>query len=338
VAHQFALDLTLHNAARLVAVSSRSLERGQAAARAMGDVKAVEGYDALLAMPEVETVYIATPNHRHKDDCLAALAAGKHVLCEKPLAMNEAEAREIAAAAARAGRFCMEGLWTHFIPAFIEAERLIHAGAIGEPHLLSATFGIPVRDPSDPVVMPNGGALLDRGCYPISLALRLFGPVQSVRGAVMPGPDGADLAAAATLSFAGGQTAQISASLVDQFENRLFIGATRGSITLDKVTAPAMVGLRQTAMTPKPMIYDAGLNNRVRRMVRGVVSRSSSLTRLRDLMHLRPRMIPPRGYGFVHEIAEVQACLAAGRLQSAVHPLARSIETLRVIDRIGALG
>jgi Oxidoreductase family, NAD-binding Rossmann fold len=92
-----------------------------------------------LDLAELDIVYIATPNHRHKDDCLQAIAAGKAILCEKPLALNAVEAGTIAEAGRKAGLFCMEGMWTHFIPAVVEADRLLKNCSIGKPIRICGT-------------------------------------------------------------------------------------------------------------------------------------------------------------------------------------------------------
>jgi predicted dehydrogenase len=336
-AKRFARDLTTVDGARLAAVASRTSARAQAAAKIMGARLGVHGLDGLAILTEVDVIYIATPTHRHKTDCLTALAAGKHVLCEKPLAMTEADAREVAEAADRAGLFCMEALWTHFTPALMQAEQRLADGAIGIPRTLLASFGLPSRRPEDPAAMPDGGALLDRGCYLISLALRLFGDVHAIDGRVIKSADGADLTAAATLAFGGGKTAVLTASLIDQLENRLFIGGDAGSITLNDITCPTLLTITKAAISEGPAVEETGLKARLREAVRRAVRQSPLLTRVRSVLSERPRAAPCRGFGFVHEIEEVQACLRAGRRQSAIHPLSRSIETLRIIEAIGRL-
>jgi predicted dehydrogenase len=319
-AQRFARDLTEVSAARLVAIGSRSADKAQAMARVLGAPQGVEGLPALLALADVDIVYVATPNHRHKDDCLAALAAGKHVLCEKPLAMTAADASQIADAAAQAGRFCMEGLWTHFIPAVAEAERQLAAGAIGEPRLLMGGFGVPTLAPGA-AAGPDGGALLDRGCYLISLALRLFGEVQAIDA------QGTALSASVTLTFRNGSRAMLAASMIEQLENRLVVGGTGGSLVLNDVTCPTSLRIEHAG--PSGPAAQASV---MREVLRRVVRQSALLTRLRTLKGAAGRVIPCKGFGYAHEIEEAQACIRAGRQQSAIHPLARSIETLRIIE------
>jgi predicted dehydrogenase len=336
-AHRFARDLRAVRGARLAAVASRSRERAAAAAAAMGAAVGLEGRAELLAREDVDIVYIATPSRLHHADCLAALAAGKHVLCEKPLAMTAQQAREIAAAATAAGRFCMEALWTQFIPALAEAERLLAAGRIGAPHVLIASFGLPTWALADGSPMPDGGALLDRGCYPISLALRLFGPPLSVAGRATSAAGQADLTATASLGFAGGKTALIAVSLVDQLENHLFLGGDRGGLTLNDITCPTSLTFQSATAAqpaPAPAAAATGVKARLRETARIAVRQSRLLTGLKALAGARARILPCRGFGYVHEIEHVHTCLREGRLQSGVHPLERSIDTLAVIEAI----
>jgi predicted dehydrogenase len=323
-AQRFARDLDEVSGAQLVAIGSRSAPKAHALARDLGAAQGVEGLAALLALADVDIVYIATPNHRHKGDCLAALAAGKHVLCEKPLAMTAADASQIADAAAHAGRFCMEGLWTHFIPAVAEAERQLAVGAIGEPRLLMGSFGVPTLTPAA-ATGSDGGALLDRGCYLISLALRLFGEVQAIDA------QGSALSASVTLTFRNGSRAMLAASMVEQLENRLVVGGTGGSLTLNDVTCPT--GLRVEHAGPAgSSTPPTGFKARLRESLRRAVRQSPLLARLRAAAGGQGQIIPCEGFGYVHEIEEAQACIRAGRQQSVIHPLARSIETLRIIE------
>jgi predicted dehydrogenase len=323
-AQRVARDLSEVSGARLVAIGSRSADKARSLARDLGATQGVEGLAALLALADVDIVYVATPNHRHRDDCLAALAAGKHVLCEKPLAMTAADACEIAHAAAHAGRFCMEGLWTHFIPAVAEAERQLAAGAIGEPRLLMGSFGVPTLAPGA-AAGPDGGALLDRGCYLISLALRLFGEVAAVDA------QGTALSTSVTLTFRNGSRAMLTASMVEQLDNRFVVGGTGGALTLDDITCPT--GLRVEQARPVGSgARSTGFKARLREGLRLAVRQSPLLARLRAAAGGQGRIIPCKGFGYVHEIEETQACIRAGRQQSAIHPLSRSIETLRIIE------
>ncbi len=135
----------------------------------------------MLADPALDAVYIPLPNHLHCEWTLKALAAGKHVLCEKPLACNAGEARRMADAAEKAGLLLMEAFMYRFHPRTQRIKQLVSDGAIGEPRLVRASFcfsmdPVTLADPGNPRLRPDtgGGALLDVGCYGVSVGAVLF--------------------------------------------------------------------------------------------------------------------------------------------------------------------
>src|SRR5690606_12893135 len=131
----------------------------------------------------VDVVYIATPNSRHHEDCLLALHAGKHVLCEKPFALNAAEAAEVIDLARARNLFCMEAMWMRFIPAVRGAIEATGRGQIGRPRMLIADFSIAAPpEPAGRLLSADlgGGALLDLGVYGVSLAHALFGQPEQI--------------------------------------------------------------------------------------------------------------------------------------------------------------
>ena len=193
----------------LVAMASRSAERAREMLSAYPDVRALGSYEALLAHTEVDAVYIPLPNHLHKEWTLRALRAGKHVLCEKPLALNAPEAEEMAAAARAAGRFLMEAFMYRFHPdmhAFVEALR--------EPLHVAASFGFTVSRPEDIRLQAplGGGALLDVGCYTVSVARWILGEPEHV-WAHSTIRNGVDMTTSALLDFPGGASAAAWSSL-----------------------------------------------------------------------------------------------------------------------------
>ena len=128
--------------------------------------RAHASYEALAADPEVDIVYVATPHVLHRENCLLALRHGKAVLCEKPFAINAAEAAEVFALARAKGLFVMEAMWTRFLPAIVKVREMLAAGAIGEPRWLAADFGFQAPfNPQSRIFDPalGGGALLDVG-------------------------------------------------------------------------------------------------------------------------------------------------------------------------------
>ena len=162
---------------RLVAIASRDEGRARALAARHGVERVSASYEALLEDPEVEAVYIPLVNSLHKEWTLRAVAAGKHVLCEKPLGMNAGEAEEMGAAAEKAGVRLMEAFMYRFHPRI----RTLVAG-LREPIHVHATFGFPLDEPTNPRLEKGlgGGALLDVGCYTVSVARWILGEPEEV--------------------------------------------------------------------------------------------------------------------------------------------------------------
>jgi len=199
--------------ARRRAIASRSLKKAMSFADKWSFEAAYGSYDELFADPDVEIVYVATPNACHADNILDSLAAGKHVLCEKPMTLTVKEARECFAEAERSGLMLMEALWTAFFPATRKAIELVHAGVIGRPHYLQANF-VSYRDRREwPVLFDadlGGGARNDLGIYPVAAALLLAGPVSSISSEVVIGSTGVDEMVAMNLVHKNGVVSQLA--------------------------------------------------------------------------------------------------------------------------------
>src|SRR5258708_1236017 len=168
IAHTFAEGLRALPDAELVGIGSRTREAAASFAARFGVAHAYGSYRELAEAANVDVVYIATPNIRHKEDCLFCIDAGKAVLCEKPFAMNAADGQEIVDRGRGAGLFFMEAMWMRFIPLIQKAREIVRRGDIGAPCLLLADFGYPIdRDPKNRFLDPSlgGGSLLDRGIY-----------------------------------------------------------------------------------------------------------------------------------------------------------------------------
>jgi xylose dehydrogenase (NAD/NADP) len=198
--------------AELAAVASRRAAVAEEVADAWGAGRAHGGPDAyqrLLDDPEVDAVYVPLPNHLHAEWTIRALDAGKHVLCEKPLALTLAEVDAIAEASARTGRSVLEGFMYRFAPRWVQARRMVRDGAVGEPRVVRAAFGFPRPvDPGnyrfDPAL--GGGAVWDLGCYMINMARAMFAaePVEvAALGDLTAG--GVEKSAQMLLDFGGGR-------------------------------------------------------------------------------------------------------------------------------------
>jgi predicted dehydrogenase len=172
IAHTFAKDIAYCESAKLVAVGSRHLDSAQEFAAAHGIPHAYGSYEDLLNDPHIDAIYIATPHTLHADNAIAALKAGKHVLCEKPATTSLEELERIISVAKTEDRFFMEAMWTYFLPAINEALAWVNAGRIGKLLHVKASFGftMPYSATSREYARElGGGCLLDMGIYPIAL-------------------------------------------------------------------------------------------------------------------------------------------------------------------------
>ena len=173
IAGTFASDIKHVANARVGAVASRNGKSAQRFADTHGILNAYEGYERLFEDPNIDAVYVATPHTLHLEHSLAALQAGKAVLCEKPITTNASEFRVIQAAAAETGKYLMEAMWTWFLPAIVKAKEWVDTGRIGELRHIKADFGYPVPfDPNSRQYNAElaGGCLLDMGIYPVAIA------------------------------------------------------------------------------------------------------------------------------------------------------------------------
>lgn len=200
---------------RLAAVASRSQEKADAYARQHRIPKAYGSYEALLADPEIDVVYNPLPNHLHAEWTIRAVEAGKHVLCEKPLALSLDEVDAITAAARRHKRVVAEAFMYRTHPQTLEVQRLVQSGELGAVRLVRGSFTFTLDNPGDYRLDPamGGGALWDVGCYPLSYSRAVLGaePLE-VFGWQVQGETGIDRAFVAQMRFPGGVHAQFDCS------------------------------------------------------------------------------------------------------------------------------
>jgi predicted dehydrogenase len=218
---------------RLVAIASRDRARGREMAARHSVPLVSPTYEALLQEPDVDAVYIPLHNSVHKEWALRAAAVGKHVLCEKPLGMNAAEAEEMGAGADRAGVLLMEAFMYRFHP----RPRDFVAG-LRDPMYVNATFGFTLQDQANFRFNRalGGGALLDVGCYTVSVARWILGEPVGVDASarLADGPDGVDMTVSALLRFAGGATASVWASFEGPEEQELTVVTKEGRERLER--------------------------------------------------------------------------------------------------------
>jgi predicted dehydrogenase len=306
IAARVVQDLALLEDAVLQAISSRTEASAQAFAltfefaTAYSDVGDTVGYERLLADPAVDVVYIATPHAQHHAIALAALTAGKHVLCEKPITMNADQARELADVARDRALFLMEAVWTRFLPSFRRAVKIMRSGEIGLPRWLQADLGYaPIFDPASRTwdAAAGGGALLDLAVYPLTWALGALGEPSSVAATGTLTPEGIDLQNALTLSYDSGAHAQLITSLGATCPSIITIGGSEG-------------WLRSSA----PLFNSAELIIQPRRGT------------------LRTEHFEVFGNGFSYELREVTRCLQADLTESPHMTPAESVTMMELLD------
>jgi len=304
IAKKFATDLKTLPNANLYAVGSRTSKKAKAFAKEFGATKSYGSYEALLADPKVEVVYIATPHVLHCENTLLALNKGVAVLCEKPLAINSKEVALMVAKAKSSKTFLMEALWTLFIPHIKKTKELVASGVIGEIQSIKADFGFKATfNPKSRLFDPNlgGGSLLDIGIYPLLFAQAFLGRPESISASAILGATNVDEELSITLKYAGSKIAQAHSTLRNQTPTEAYIYGTKGHIHIP-------TRFHEPVSTISVLEYD-GLKKTVYQM-------------------------PKHAIGYKYEAAAVMDYLAAGKKESDVASLQFSIDLMRTMDRI----
>lgn len=228
----------LHNAHRieLKAVAARDPERAKEAAARYGAPIACS-YKQLAERDDVDLVYIATPHPLHCEQAVLMMEHGKHILCEKPMTMNDHQAQLMIDCARKNNVFLMEAMWTRFMPAMQEAIVLIRAGAIGEIRHITAEFSYyhPTRDLNDRLWNPAlaGGALLDLGVYPLMAITSILGwHPETVQSLASLTPEGVDMRTSVQMQYPSGATAHLMCGMDATGNNRMTVYGTRGMIDM----------------------------------------------------------------------------------------------------------
>ncbi len=254
IAGIFARGVVASQHGRLVAVGSRSQESSDRFAHEFGVPRAHDSYEALLADPEVEAVYIATPHPQHVALVERAAAAGKHVLCEKPAGINHGEMVRMAEAARTHSVMFMEAFMYRCHPQTARIVDVLHSGALGEIKMIQSAFGFHASYDPTSRLWSNasaGGGILDVGCYPISIARLLAGaavgqpfldPVEVMGAGQLHPETGVDVVATATLRFSSGLIAQVATGLGVELENTLRVFGTKGMLEVPAPFKPAAEG------------------------------------------------------------------------------------------------
>jgi len=299
-------DINLTTGNVVSAVAARDAGRAAELAARRGAARSYGDYHSLVDDAEVDVVYISTTHPHHKAHALMAIDAGKAVLIEKPVCLNAPDARDVFAAATRAGVFAMEAMWTRVNPLIRKAQQLIADGAIGEVRGVRNEFGLGLGfDPTHRLydLGNGGGALLDLGVYPVTFAYLFLGPPDEVHTVGTLSATGSDETVAMQWMYAGHPAAQLWTSAPIHAPNEAAIYGTRGWISF-----------LPEAFRPTGLILhnDAGE------------------TRVED-----PLAGQGRGYG--PEIEEVERCLRAGLAESPLIPHSDTVAILEILDAARAI-
>jgi len=270
IARAFTSGVAPSKTVTVAAVASRDAAKAECFAGECGIPRFHGSYEALLADPAIEAIYNPLPNSLHAEWSVRAMEAGKHVLCEKPLATSAVDARAMFAAAKRLGRHLVEAYPYRAQPQTLKLRELLATGVIGKVQLVHSSFGITFTDPRNIRLRPEvgGGALLDAGSYAVSLALLAAGErPERVSASARWSETGVDLSTVATLEFPGGALAQISCSFATAFHRHALIAGDAGTIETTYLNHPPVGGppiltvRRGTLNTVEPDIVEVAPGN-----------------------------------------------------------------------------
>ena len=260
IAKAFAEDLKRLDGHSIAAVGSRTLSNAQSFANTFGGT-AYGSYEELVADPQVDAIYVATPHPAHKENVILALNAGKPVLCEKPFAVNATEAQQMVDAANKNGVALMEAMWARFLPHYAQVREIIQSGVLGKIHTIHADHGQRLADQNIPrLVEPTlaGGALLDLGIYPVSFAHMILGNPSKITSSAVLTDKGVDAQTSMIFDYASGAQAVLNTTMIEQTPCRAVVAGLHGWLEIDRTfynPASMRVVLNDGATTEYPSSY-----------------------------------------------------------------------------------
>ena len=307
IAHTLASEMLQLDDAQIYAVSSRAEERAQAFADEFGIPRAYGSFEDLVEDDGVDIIYVATPHAQHAEIVGRAIDAGKAVLCEKAFTTTLADTEHLVQRARERGVFCMEAMWTRFVPIIVKLREIVADGGVGEVRSVSADLGFPAGPAAkkriwDPAL--GGGALLDVGIYPVAFAQMLLGSpdMLAVHGTLSD--DGVDAEAGLLLGWDGGAYALLESSFLARLPNVARVVGTTGRLDVPP-----------RFHHPSRLIH-TDADGRVHEYEE-----------------------QPEGRGYVPMLRAVQQCLREGRTESDAMPLSDTVAVMRILDQaLRALG
>jgi len=260
IATAFAEDLKKLEAHSIAAVGSRTLSNAQSFANNFGGT-AYGSYEELVADPQVDAIYVATPHPAHKENVILALNAGKPVLCEKPFSVNASEAQQMVDAATSNGVALMEAMWARFLPHYAKVREIVASGVLGKIHTIQADHGQRLADQNIlRLVEPSlaGGALLDLGIYPVSFAHMILGNPTKITSTAVLTDKGVDAQTSMIFDYADGAQAVLNTTMIEQTPCRAVVAGLNGWLEIDRTfynPASMRVVLNDGSVTEYPSTY-----------------------------------------------------------------------------------
>ena len=237
IARAFATDLKTLAGHSIAAVGSRTLSNAEEFVSTFGG-KAYGSYEELVADESVDAIYVATPHPAHKENVIAALNAGKPVLCEKPFAVNAQEAQEMVAAAAANKVALMEAMWSRFLPHYAQVREIVASGILGKILTVHADHGQRLADQNIPRLVDPllaGGALLDLGIYPVSFAHMILGNPTKITASGVLTDRGVDGQTSMIFDYSSGAQAILNTTMLEQTPCRAVVAGVNGWLEIDRV-------------------------------------------------------------------------------------------------------
>ena len=237
IARAFATDLQSLAGHCVAAVGSRTLSNAQEFVSTFGG-KAYGSYEELVADESVDAIYVATPHPAHKENVIAALNAGKPVLCEKPFAVNAQEAQEMVAAAVANNVALMEAMWSRFLPHYALVREIVASGILGKILTVHADHGQRLADQNIPRLVDPllaGGALLDLGIYPVSFAHMILSNPTKITASGVLTDRGVDGQTSMIFDYSSGAQAILNTTMLEQTPCRAVVAGVNGWLEIDRV-------------------------------------------------------------------------------------------------------
>jgi len=303
IAHKFATGLQAIPDADLIAVASRSQERADEFGNTFDVPNRYASYEALAQDNDVQAVYVATPHTSHMDNTMLCLNHGKHVLCEKPFAVNVSQAEEMVKLAREKNLFLMDAVWTRYFPAMFKLRELLADKVIGDVILVQADFGFRMGEvmPEHRLFNPNlaGGALLDVGIYPVQFASMVYGKQPTdIVSQVTIGETGVDELSVSVFKYSDYEMATITTAIRLSTPHEARIMGTNGIISIPDWWHPTEMTVQVNGEDPQIYTYDLD------------------------------------GNGYNYEAVEVGRCIRAGLTESDVMPLDETLAIMKTMDTI----